>query len=329
MKDVAKEAGVALGTVSKVINGLPVGESYRVRVEKAAAKLGYQVNNYARGLRTSKTRLVAVLLPGTLHPFFGALAEHLYKELSRRGYRMLLSLSGYNVSAEQACIQMVRRNKVDGIIGLTYSPEIDIPSSIPFVSIDRYFGPDIPCVTSDNFSGGQLAAQKLEELGCKRLLFFRKGSAVHGEADKRGPGFESYCQFHGLNYTAFRVNDEEGFSPFEDFLREHLGDDGLEFDGIFCNTDTLAAHVMVMLRKMGVSVPEQVQIIGFDGTRMIGFHRYYCSTIVQPVDKLAEAAVSILLNEQPSTPPALVCLPVTYAPGGSTKDGGSSWPVST
>ena len=64
MKDVAQEAGVALGTVSKVFNGIPVGESYKIKVEEAAQKLGYQVNQYARGLKTNKTNTVAVILPG-------------------------------------------------------------------------------------------------------------------------------------------------------------------------------------------------------------------------------------------------------------------------
>lgn len=73
MKDVAREAGVALGTVSKVVNGLPVGESYRIRVEDAIKKLNYQVNSYAQGLKANKTYTVALLLPNTQNPFFASL----------------------------------------------------------------------------------------------------------------------------------------------------------------------------------------------------------------------------------------------------------------
>ena len=69
MKDVAKEAGVALGTVSKVVNGIPVGESYRLRVEDAIKKLNYQVNSYAQGLKASKTYTIALLIPNTKDPF--------------------------------------------------------------------------------------------------------------------------------------------------------------------------------------------------------------------------------------------------------------------
>ena len=70
MKDVAREAGVALGTVSKVVNGLPVGESYRIKVENAIKKLDYQVNHYAQGLKANKTYTIALLIPNTVEPFF-------------------------------------------------------------------------------------------------------------------------------------------------------------------------------------------------------------------------------------------------------------------
>lgn len=240
---------------------------------------------------------------------------------------MLLSLSGYNVQAEQACIQMVKQNKVDGIIGLTYSPDIQIPDNIPFVSIDRYFGPNIPCITSDNFNGGQLAAQKLMELGCQRTAFFRKGSTVQAEVDKRGLGFEEYCRIHNLSCTSLRCNDEEEYQPFEDFIDEHIVDGVFEFDGIFCNTDMLAAHVIRMLCSRKLRVPEDVQVLGFDGTRMVGFHRYYCSTIVQPVELMAEAAVNMLFDESRTSLSPLICLPVHYACGGSTRDGGELWPA--
>ncbi|MBQ3462271.1 MAG: LacI family DNA-binding transcriptional regulator, partial [Clostridia bacterium] len=75
MKDVAQAAGVSLGTVSKVMNGIPVGDSYRRRVTEAAERLGYQVNNYARGLKTNKTYSVALILPSIRHPYFAALAD--------------------------------------------------------------------------------------------------------------------------------------------------------------------------------------------------------------------------------------------------------------
>lgn len=321
MKDVAQEAGVALGTVSKVFNGIPVGESYRIRVEEAAQRLGYQVNNYARGLRANKTHVVALIIPSTVHPFFGLLADRVSQELIKRDYRMLLATTDFDPETEQRCIQMVRQNKVDGIIALTYDPNLEVDDSLPFVSIDRYFSSSIPCISSDNFGGGQLAAEKLLELGCKKLLFLRIGSEVPGEADKRGAGFESMCQTKHADCTAVRLNDSDGRERFYEFLEAHMVDGRLEYDGIFCSTDHLAYHICKKLAALGVQVPQDVQIIGFDGLRTFGADDLYCSSIVQPVDQLAATAVEVLLSEDRKKLPALMCLPVTYAPGGTTKDG--------
>ena len=320
MKDVAREAGVALGTVSKVFNGIPVGDEYRRKVEDAAKLLGYQVNNYARALKTNKTLTAALILPNTTDPFFATLAGEVCKALTRRGYRMLLALSDADPDAEQQCVRMVEQNKVDGIIGLTYNPALEISEGVPFVSIDRYFSPAVPCVASDNFGGGQMAARRLIELGCEKLLFFRIGSDVPGETDKRGDGFQAACQQAGVAYEMLRLRDVDGYAPFQAFLLEHLREGRLDFDGIFCNTDKLASHVCQMLSELGVRVPEDVQIIGFDGIRKFGSESLYCSTIVQPVSQIADTAVDILLEADRGHLPSLICLPVSCVSGGTTRD---------
>jgi len=321
MKDVAREAGVALGTVSKVFNDIPVGKDYRKRVEEAAQRLGYQVNSYARGLKASRTRSVALILPNVTDPFFSALAQGVYESLDARQYKLILSLTASNPEAEQRCIKMVQQNKVDGIIGLTYNPSLEVDPGLPYVSIDRYFGPNVPCVSSDNFGGGRMAAEKLLELGCARPLFLRVGSRVPGESDKRGDGFESACRQRGVKYDSLRLNDEEGGSePFRAFLARRMEGGKPAFDGIFCATDALAIHIRGMLAELGLRVPEDVQLIGFDGIRRFTTNDLYCSTIVQPVARLAETGVDLLLREDRSNLPSLVCLPVSYAAGGTTRE---------
>lgn len=96
--------------------------------------------------------------------------------------------------------------------------------------------------------------------------------------------------------------------------------DTLDIDGIFCSTDKLAWKIRCMLHELGLRVPEDVQIIGFDGIRRFGDDQLYCSTIVQPVQKIAETCVDLLLVKDRSNIPALVCLPISYAPGGTTRE---------
>ena len=320
MKDVAREAGVSLGTVSNVFNGLPVGGEYRQKVEEAAVRLGYAVNSYARGLRAEKTNTVAVILPNLVNAFYAEMANAICRELTRLHYRTVLAITEYDPLAESRCIQMLRRNMVEGIIGLTYSTDqIDV-EGMPYVSIDRIISPAIPCVTSDNYGGGAMAAEKLISLGCRNLLCLRTGSAILGETDKRGGGFAAACSFQKVDFTLKRFNDEDGMEGLYQFLDEHTDGGKLEFDGIFCSTDLLLYQVRRHLCRQGVRVPEDVQMIGYDGIRVFFSEEYTCSTIVQPVTKIAESAVSILMNWSQSTPSALVSLPVQYMPGGTTKE---------
>lgn len=324
MKDVAREAGVALGTVSKVINGISVGESYRLRVENAIEKLGYRVNSYARGLKTNHTNCVALLMPSLYHPFFAILTDELTACLMRHGYRSMLMITNYDPEAEKKGLILGHENKVDGVIALTYSPDLKPDDATPMVTIDRHCGDSISCVSSDNYRGGEMAAEKLAELGGKRLLFMGMTSGIPGEVDKRGEGFEAACRRLHVEHEQIILHDADTEAPFYTFLQEHLREGRLDFDGIFCNTDRLACRVRAFLTEQGVSIPQEVQLIGYDGITDYATGRYVCSTIVQPIAQMAETAVRLLLEEGGRSSPLNICLPVQYAWGGTTLEKGSA-----
>jgi Transcriptional regulators len=96
MADVAREAGVALGTVSKVVNGQPVGASFREKVEQAIERLGYQYNSSGRTLKTDKSSIIALIIPNTVSPFFALLVHHISMALEKRNYRMMLCCTEYD-----------------------------------------------------------------------------------------------------------------------------------------------------------------------------------------------------------------------------------------
>jgi LacI family transcriptional regulator len=239
-------------------------------------------------------------------------------ELSKRKYRMLLCCTDYDSELEQEYVQMAQQNKVDGIIGLTYNPNLVVESDTPFVSIDRSMGSTIPCVACDNFAGGQLAAETLADLGCKKVAFLRTGSSLTNEPNKRKAGFENGCLARGLDYELKILNDGDSFDEFMTFLESHMHDGKLDFDGIFCVTDHLAYHVFGMLSSLNLRVPDDVQVIGFDGIKMFE-DIYSCSTIVQPVPEMAQMCVELLLQDNVSSKPPLVCLPVSFGQGWSTR----------
>ena len=167
MKDVAALAKVGVGTVSRVLNSSgSVKESTRRKVEAAMKELNYIPNAYARGLKMNKTNTVALIIPTIWHPFFSEFAYYVESNLAEHKYKMLLCNSDVSSDKELEYIQMVQENKVDGIIGITYS-DLDnfVSSHLPFVTIDRHFKEETVCVTSDNFHAGQLAVEKLVEKG--------------------------------------------------------------------------------------------------------------------------------------------------------------------
>ena len=214
----------------------------------------------------------------------------------------------------------MRQNRVDGIIALTYSPQLDIPEGLPFVTIDRYFSASVPCVASDNFGGGRLAAQKLAELGCRHVACLRSGSSLVNEPSKRKDGFVSGCLDLGLEFEMCNLPDNAPLSAFEVFLKRNLLETDYPLDGLFCGTDLMAYQAVKMVRSLGKRVPEDVQIIGYDGMRMFGDKDYICSTIVQPVAEMAETAVKMVLSPDYRGLPQLICLPVRYQPGGTTRE---------
>ncbi|MDO4489689.1 MAG: LacI family DNA-binding transcriptional regulator [Lachnospiraceae bacterium] len=318
MKDVAREAGVALGTVSKVINGKPVGEAYRKKVEAAAKKLGYQVNSYARGLKTNKTYCVALVMPSLKNPFFAELTNALSRSLAAHGYRSVLMITNFDSDIEKKCFSLAAQHKIDGIIALTYCPDPGMVESVPVVTIDRHFSSETPCISSDNYEGGKMAASKLISLGCKNLLFFSTKTEVYSEVEKRGLGFQEVCRTEGVAFQTLDLKSGDSEVPFYRFLEQHIRDGVLEFDGIFCNSDRIAVRVQKFLESKGIRIPEDVQMIGYDG--IVDFYtcQPVCSTIVQPIARMAETAVQVLLNQTES--PSNITLPVYYLPGGTTRD---------
>lgn len=318
MKDVAKLAGVGVGTVSRVLNNGSVKAATRQKVEAAMQELAYQPDFYARGLKMNRTNTVALILPSVWHPYFGEFAFHVETALERQRYKLYLCNSNGNSEKEQEYIQMVTQNKVDGIIGITYS-DIDeyISSNLPFVSIDRYFTEEVIYVTADNSVGGRLAANELFRRDCRKVAYIGGYQETPNETKSRRKYFEIECRELGLPCVVLDMLEPLENVPerVAEFLQAHP-----DIDGIFTINDSMALDVIAVVQKLGRQVPEDIQVIGFDGQQLRAGGGYLVSTIVQPLQLMAEEAVAKLLaviNGQQVEKRTV--LPVHFGEGGTTK----------
>lgn len=322
IKDVAKEAGVAVGTVSKVINNIAVKPETKVLVENAIKKLKYEPNIYARGLKTNRTNTIAVILPTIWNPFFSELAYNIEKCLRKVGMKMILCNSEKNKESEIEYILMAKQNKMDGIIAITYN-NIDeyVSDNIAFVSIDRYFSNNITYISSDNFNGGKLAAKKLIKSGCKNLAYIGRGSKIDNATRKRKEGFIRYCEAKNISNSSCELfGSQEEFEILLDKFIEENFKDNIKIDGIFAVTDNYALDFIKRLEKLNINIPKDVQVIGYDGMRSCAQDEFKISTIRQPIELIAQESVNALIDiiEKKSVKKEII-LPIDFIKGYTTK----------
>lgn len=320
MKDVAQRAGVGVGTVSRVINHVPgVKESTLIKVNQAIKELNYIPDEYARGLKTKSSRTIALILPSVWYPFFSEFAYYVEKRLGKENYKLLLCNSNDNPTEEAKYIKMLKQNKIDAIIAITYSDiEQYIYSNIPFVSLDRYFDKKVSYVTSDNYEGGKLAARKLLEHGARSLAYVGSHSKYPNGTMLRRAGFRDYLKNIGIDYKEIFLQEPvNDFTPYIlEMLKVHP-----KIDGIFCHTDSLLLKLRKILNQYGYRVPEDIQLIGFDGMNLSSDLPLGISTIAQPVEQLANGAVDLVLRKiaDPSLKNEAKMYPVRYVDGNTTK----------
>ncbi|WP_347861057.1 LacI family DNA-binding transcriptional regulator [Salimicrobium sp. PL1-032A] len=320
MKDVAKEAGVGLGTVSRVLNNNgPVKQSTRLKVEQAIERLKYRPNEVARNFKMQQSRSVALIVPTIWHPFFSKFAYHVEQKLSENGYKMILCNSRNDVNKEINYISMLEKNKIDGLIAITYSYDLDqyISSHLPIVSIDRHFTEDVTYVTSDNEAGGKMAAEELIRRDCRTVAYLGSVSDIKNESMNRRPGFEAEAERRKVFHHTLELEEpvDDIRVNVEKFLEENP-----EVDGIFAMNDKWARIIIAVLKERGMRIPEDVQVIGYDGITASKEESLTFSTIKQPVPGMAEKATEAILaiiNGHPVE--GKMVLPVEFHDGTTTK----------
>lgn len=322
IRDVAKEAGVGVGTVSRALNHTGyVSPSTRKKIEKAARKLEYTPNELARNLYRNRSGIVGLIVPDLDHPFFACLTRNIEMELYRQGYKTMICNAVGISDREREYLDMLERNMVDGII--TGSHILDgeeyLKQKKPIVSIDRDFGSQIPIVGSDHRMGGKMAAELMIGSHCRKVLHI-SGVSPNIFANERHKMFQQVLEERQVEVLQFAMDWntfhwDAHYRMAEEIFRKHP-----DIDGVFSGDLGAAACMNVALQK-GMRIPEDICLVGFDATsitRMV----YPCLTAIrQNVELLAEISVNTLLDqvEQRKNVPHRQILEVDIQRGGTTR----------
>jgi DNA-binding LacI/PurR family transcriptional regulator len=296
--DVAKKAGVSIATVSRVVNNSGyVNQATREKVIESIKALGYVPNELARSMLKKKTKLIAMIVPGLYNPFFADIAHHVEQELDQHGFKMLITNSSSPLGLEVEYLEMLKQNKVDGLIIISDNEIEDlIESELPIVSFDRHFE-HTPYVSCDNYEGGKLAAKTLADASSKHLLYLGDDSYVSQghfatEVSKRKSGFLTYCRENNLDCDVLEFPKN---TPIEDTIQTIIKEK--KHDGIFAISDFLATKIIKEANRQHVNIPKDIKVIGFDGMDDALNTGLIITSIYQDRKKIAKELVDTLIKK--------------------------------
>ena len=295
IRDVAKEAGVSVATVSRHLNNKGyVSEDAKKAIEKAVATLNYAPNQLARSLTTKQTNLLGLLVPDITNPFFPELARAVERTAYKHGYTVVLCNAGETSEKEKHYIRSLQQNYAAGFIVTTNHIKADFYKklNVPIVALDRNLSDAIPTVTSDNVLGGQLAANYFVEQKVKRILCVR-GPLDIDVANDRMHGFEEIMTAHpAIQYDT--IVSPFDFEAAKKIAMEHLQFDR-DYDAVFASSDASAIGVMKAAESLSIRIPEDVSLVGYDGINIGTLLSPELTTVAQPISTMGERATELLI----------------------------------
>ena len=299
--DVARLAGVSQSAVSRTYTpGASVSKKTRERVEAAARQLGYRPNPLARAMITGKSRIIGLVVSYLENQFYPVAIELLSRALQVRGYHILIFLAENQDESVPDVVRELLDYRVDGIVTASVAMSNDLTArcdaaGIPVVMFNRsQDDPRLSAVTSDNVAGGRAAANFLAAAGHSRIAHITGWQEASTGRD-RMKGFVDGLAEHGLKPVAL-VDGLYRADEARRLTRELFGTAGHP-DAVFVGNDHMAFAVLDVLRfELGLSVPEDVSVVGYDDVPIASWPAYDLTTIRQPVNRMVNATVDALIS---------------------------------
>lgn len=308
--DVAREARVSIATVSQALSGnRPVHPATAQRVREVVARLGYVPVSSARNLRAGRTGVIGLVIPDIANTFFGRLARGVEDAAAEAGHWVLLCHTEFEPEREDRYLDLLASRSIDGLVYVAGTVAGtrrlgSLVTTFPVVLADEDV-PGLPGasrVRGDHSRGGSLAGQHLSDLGHRRALVI-SGRPGIGSSDQRLEGFREW--FPEATVAPGDFTEESGRQLVADALAA-----GTPFTAVFALNDLMAIGALTALQEAGISVPDDVSVVGYDDIALVDRLRPSLTTIRQPAYEIGREAAHMLIDQLAAHEPSRLVLPV-------------------
>lgn len=305
IRDVARDAGVSVATVSRALanDGYPVSAETREKVLKSVAKLRFVPNDLARSLSQDRTNTIGIIVPNVVNLYYARVVMGVEEVAAQNGISTIFCNTNNNVDKRDDDIRVLMQKRVDGILLCGSATDFERShvrmalKELPFIVIGRNDHLDCPSIHADNFKAGYQAAQHLIDLGHKEIVFLSGPRSWSDGTDRIG-GFKACLAANGLPFSDSQLIFGE-FTEQDAYQRMlDLGRGAKRFTAMIGANDRVAIGAMAALTDLGLSIPDDVAVIGFDNIATGLFVRPSLSTMDIPAQSMGAEGMRLLMKVQ-------------------------------
>lgn len=301
IKDIAKKTGLGLATISSYLNGGNVRDYNRIKIEEAIEELHYEVNEVARGLKTNRTKMIGIIIPELNNIFCAEIITEVEDILRGHGYATMVCDCRTDEKREEEAVEFLKKRRVDGVIVMpsgrrgTYFKAL-ITAGIPVVMLDRKLDDiDCDCVLVDNKAGAKLAVEKLINAGHKKIGMITGPKDIF-TAKERMLGYLEALE-------EAKIEKKESLISYNDYTIQggiaslrSLVKDNPDITAVFVSNYELTMGVVIEANELGLKIPEQLSVVGFDNVEFARACVPKLSIVSQPTKEIAREVSSLMLE---------------------------------
>lgn len=303
IKDVAKEAGVSIATVSRVLNDIDVvNEDTKQKVKDAIKKLAYRPNIVARSLKTQKSSTIGIIIPDISNQFYPEIVRGCEDVANIYNYNIMLCNADLDVEKEMEALRILKEKMIDGVIYMSNSigqnivdliHELEMPTVLVETTDDEGI---FPSVTIDNVMAAADAVKYLINNENKRIAYVGTSIEKSNALSKRYEGYKKGLEEMGIKLDKELiyfggVKARDGYEGINTIL-----DKGTEVNAVFCASDEIAMGVINALRDKAIKVPEDIDVMGFDDIYSASIFYPKLTTVAQPMYDMGSVSMRMLIK---------------------------------